>query len=210
MAQTTVKPDWNAAASLRKVIEAEPWFGIALIYLLKPEQWASLSSGEVFDEIRQSLVRMAGFTHGALPGRVVASEDAASEALCRLATRAFLDRYDAEKGPPKPYMLGVAWRYLHADRKSRFRRLRRESPAVEEPASDEGSDAAAIRERSDTLALVLAIIDALPPGQRDAILRRYSIAGNADASKTESTKDYVRRCRGLARVRAKLRDLGLL
>ena len=211
MDRQTPNAGWNAGDALRKVLESEPWFGLALIYLLNSEQWESLRLGTVFGEIRQSLLGLAGSVQYQGSGCHSNVEDAASDTLFCLTTRDFLSGYDVEKGPPKPYLIGVAWRYLHAQRQTNLRRVRQEESSVDEAAAKDHAEAAVSCERNDTLSFVLTMIESLPAKQRDAIRRRFPAAGPVNRSSPFSIEtDYVARSRGLERIRQELRKRGLM
>lgn len=209
MCRGTQTPNWNAGAALRKLLEVDPWFAIGVIDLLTPEQWNALRSGEVFNAIRQKLVRMAWRTHRGVPGDTASiAEEAASEALYRLTSRKFLKRFDAAKGVPNAYMSGTAWRYLAADRRSRFTRLRHEQGLTREPASSGFSDPADTCERNDVLAIVLKLLEELPHKQRDAIKQRFLATDRTDGP--SSRAECIQRCRGLKAVREEVRKRGLM
>ncbi|HEY4364932.1 MAG TPA: hypothetical protein VGN17_28465 [Bryobacteraceae bacterium] len=126
---------WSAlAADLERAMATNPRLIIAILFLLTPEQWASLLSGNVYGELDALLEKIAARAIGKYPlnGREL-SRDAAHDLFIKLYEGTFLKNYRPERRYPRAYLKGCARNYARVIARSLWRRYKRENggdPAV--------------------------------------------------------------------------------
>jgi hypothetical protein len=117
--------DRNSAellAAIRAVFAAAPWAALEIMFVLTPEQWQALLSGEALVSLREAVKQRslpALMAYRLSPHQY--GEDITQEVLLKLMEGRFLKCYDPGIGHPRAYLMGASYQYARTLARSFWR-----------------------------------------------------------------------------------------
>jgi len=198
--------------SVKSILNDNVWLGLALIQLLTKEQWEELKSGKVFVALCGNIQESVAWHNRQGRGDNSLSSDVTTDAVIKLATRRFIDRYDSRKGSPKAWVKGVVRKYVWEILRTRaYQRTIKQSEAMGLDGASRELDPGESIIMQELLTKTREVIADLDPKYRDAIRRQFPAAGNPEtAFDGNLPAERVRCTRGLAMVRKAMQKKNIL
>lgn len=166
--------DQDLADRLRRLVGADKWLAVAILFLLTREQWKLLRSQDVYHRVQQAL---EGAAHALIrrSGGHEDPEDVAQSALVKVMETDWLKRFDIAKGSPTGYLNGAMFHQTRDALRSCRRMKNAPVERLPEGTSDDGSNDPSRRvEAADELRWVLSVASTLPQDVHAALCRHLN------------------------------------
>jgi len=101
----------------------DPWFLLALMTVLTPEQWQALTRQLTLAQLLGDVQHQTNSVLSKYPRWFGSSyrQDIANEVMIRLSQGRFWKQYRPQKGHPRPYVIGCAYQYARTITRSFWR-----------------------------------------------------------------------------------------